>query len=125
MIYRFPGYGSFLRVIYLLFNEGHIATQGEELRRDDLAEEGIRLAELVDQLMPDDPETIGLLALMRLNHARRFARVVDGKMVLLADQDRSLWKRSDIDAAAGELHRAARIGGVGSYWLQAAIAAEL
>jgi RNA polymerase sigma-70 factor (ECF subfamily) len=113
-----------LAVIYLAYNEGHSASDGPTLRRDDLALEAIGLGELLNDLMPREPEVMGLLALMRLNHARRRARVKDGKVVLLVDQDRSLWAHHEIAAARRLLERAATLGGVGQYWLQAAIALE-
>jgi RNA polymerase sigma-70 factor, ECF subfamily len=113
-----------LAVVYLLYTEGHSASEGTTLRRDALAEEAIRLGDLLHTLMPGEPEIMGLLALMRLNYARRHARVEDGRPVLLPDQDRSLWNADEIDAAVGLVHRAARLGGVGRYWLEAAIAAE-
>jgi RNA polymerase sigma-70 factor, ECF subfamily len=113
-----------LAVVYLLYTEGHSASEGTTLRRDALAEEAIRLGDLLHTLMPGEPEIMGLLALMRLNYGRRHARVEDGRPVLLPDQDRSLWNADEIDAAVGLVHRAARLGGVGRYWLEAAIAAE-
>lgn len=113
-----------LAVVYLMYTEGHTAAQGPELTCEAMADEAIRLGGLLEALMPGEPEIMGLSALMRLNHARRNARSEDGNLVLLADQDRSRWDATEIDAAVGLVHRAARIGGVGSYWLQAAIAVE-
>ena len=85
---------SVLAVLYLVFNEGYAASAGSTLVRDDLCEEAIRLAKLLAVLMPDEPEVLGLLALMLLQDSRREARVDDdGGIVLLGDQDRSLWDR--------------------------------
>ena len=106
-----------LAVVYLIFNEGYGG-------RGDLAAEAIRLGRALAELMPDEPEVHGLLALMLVNDARRDARFADGTVVLLRDQDRSLW---DVDAdrgrAAPTLDRALALGGRGPYVLQAAIAA--
>jgi RNA polymerase sigma-70 factor (ECF subfamily) len=102
-----------LAVVYLIFNEGY---GGREL----LADEAIRLGRALAELMPDEPEAHGLLALMLLNHARREARFAGGEIVLLADQDRSLWDADALDQGSRELTRA----GDGPYGLQAAIAAE-
>ena len=80
-----------LAVVYLVFNEGYTATEGDELARDDLCAEAIRLARLLAELMPDEPEVLGLLALLLLTESRRPARTAaDGSIVLLADQDRGL-----------------------------------
>src|SRR5690606_17433591 len=80
------------QVLYLVLNEGYTASAGESLRRDDLAAEAIRLAQLLRSLVPGDAEAGGLLALMLLTHARRDARVADdGSLVVLAEQDRSTW----------------------------------
>ena len=90
-----PAAGPCSRVVYLIFNEGHTASAGDELVRDDLCGEAIRLARLLAELMPDEPEVTGLLALMLLTESRRPARTAaDGSLVLLADQDRSLWDRA-------------------------------
>jgi RNA polymerase sigma-70 factor (ECF subfamily) len=83
-----------LAVIYLVFNEGYLATTGDDLVRDDLCLEAIRLGRIVADLMPDEPEAIGLLALMLLTEARRPARATDGELVQLRDQDRQLWDGS-------------------------------
>src|SRR5262249_56857698 len=81
-----------LAVVYLIFNEGYTASSGEQLVREELCKEAIRLGRLLDQLMPDEGEVMGLLALMLLSEARRAARTTpDGDLVLLADQNRSLW----------------------------------
>jgi RNA polymerase sigma-70 factor (ECF subfamily) len=113
-----------LAVIYLIFNEGYFSSSGEELVRDDLAESAIELARTVVELMPDEPEPLGLLSLMRLQHSRRRARV-DGRgdLVLLEDQDRELWDRSQIETGLESLTRAKRMGGNGSYVIQSEIAA--
>ena len=104
-----------LVVVYLIFNEGY----GGRL---DLAAEAIRLGRLLADLMPDEPEVHGLLALMLLHDSRRQARVVDGELVLLADQDRSLWKLDQLDAGRTALERGLALRGRGPYVLQAAIA---
>jgi RNA polymerase sigma-70 factor (ECF subfamily) len=115
---------SVLAVLYLIFNEGYSATEGDELIRADLAEEAIRLGKLLAVLMPDEPEALGLLALMLLHDARREARVAgDGSLVLLAEQDRSGWNRARIDEGLHVLERASSLRRVGPYQLQAAIAA--
>jgi RNA polymerase sigma-70 factor (ECF subfamily) len=115
---------SVLSVLYLVFNEGYAATSEETLVRTDLCDEAIRLTRLMVQLMPDEPEAQGLLALMTLHDARREARVDDqGDLVLLEDQDRSRWDRARIVEGEELLHRALRMGRPGPYQLQAAIAA--
>jgi RNA polymerase sigma-70 factor (ECF subfamily) len=115
---------SVLAVVYLIFNEGYSATGGPELVRADLSEEAIRLGKLLAVLMPDEPEALGLLALMLLTDARRDARVAaDGSLVLLEDQDRARWDRSRIEEGLRVLERASSLGRVGPYQLQAAIAA--
>jgi len=105
-----------LAVVYLIFNEGFGG-------RGDLAAEAIRLGRAIVELMPDEPEAHGLLALMLLQDARRDARFRDGELVLLADQDRSLWNVPKIDEGRAVLERAIALGGRGAYVLQAAIAA--
>jgi RNA polymerase sigma-70 factor (ECF subfamily) len=114
-----------LAVLYLVFNEGHTATAGSELARDDLAAEAIRLARVVLALMPDEPEPAGLLALLLLVHSRRPARAdADGRIVLLPDQDRSRWDAALIAEALPLVERALRLRRPpGPYALQAAIAA--
>ena len=113
-----------LRVLYLIFNEGYAASAGEALVRRDLAFEAIRLARVLTELMPDEPEVIGLLALMLLQDARREARVgVSGDLILLEDQDRTRWDRDRIDEGGRLVERALRMQRTGPYQLQAAIAA--
>jgi RNA polymerase sigma-70 factor, ECF subfamily len=116
---------SVLTVIYLVFNEGFVATRGEGLVRTDLSAEAIRLCRAVRTLMaPPPPETTGLLALMLLHDARRESRTdAAGDIVLLEDQDRSLWNRSQINEAMTLVTEALKAG-PGAYALQAAIAAE-
>jgi RNA polymerase sigma-70 factor (ECF subfamily) len=105
-----------LAVVYLIFNEGYGG-------RGDLAAEAIRLGRALAELMPDEPEVHGLLALMLLNDARRDARFADGTVVLLRDQDRSLWDFDQIAEGRAALDRALALGGRDPYVLQAAIAA--
>jgi RNA polymerase sigma-70 factor (ECF subfamily) len=113
-----------LRVVYLVFNEGYASSSGESLVRRDLCSEAIRLAKLVCVLMPDEPEAFGLLALMLLQDSRRDARVSpDGELVLLADQDRSLWDVRSIEEGLRMLERAEAQRRPCPYQLQAAIAA--
>jgi RNA polymerase sigma-70 factor (ECF subfamily) len=113
-----------LAVAYLVFNEGFLATTGRQLTRDDLAGEGIRLARLLLELMPDEPEVMGLLALMLLTHARRPARVdTAGRLVRLADQDRRLWDTALIEEGHELVRRCLRRNLPGTYQIQAAIAA--
>ena len=128
--YRVPGpdelpdrLDSVLRVVYLVFNEGYLASSGASLTRVDLSGEAIRLGRLLVAMLPE-PEAIGLLALMLLQESRRAARATAaGELILLADQDRSRWNRAQI--AEGSALAASALAGprVGSYALQAAIAA--
>jgi RNA polymerase sigma-70 factor, ECF subfamily len=104
-----------LAVVYLIFNEGYGG-------RGDLAAEAIRLGRALAELMPDEPEVHGLLGLMLINDARSEARFVEGTVVLLSDQDRSLWNLDEISEGRTELDRAVALGGRGLYVLQAAIA---
>jgi RNA polymerase sigma-70 factor, ECF subfamily len=112
-----------LQVIYLVFNEGYSASSGDSLTRRDLSGEAIRLVRLLVELLPE-PEVIGLLALMLLHESRRAARASpEGDLILLEDQDRSLWNREQI-MEGGALVRAALMSGrLDQYTLQAAIAA--
>jgi RNA polymerase sigma-70 factor (ECF subfamily) len=113
-----------LAVVYLIFNEGYSASSGDELVREDLCAEAIRLGRLLAELMPDEPEALGLLALMLLIDARRPARVgSDGALVLLADQDRSRWDRALIDEGQAIVRRLLRRDQPGPYQVQAAIQA--
>ena len=114
---------SVLRVIYLVFNEGYSASSGEAVVRDDLCTEAIRLGRLLCQLLPD-PEALGLLALMLLQASRSRARQAgQGELVLLDEQDRSLWDRAMIAEGCGLVEQALRSRRFGPYSLQAAIAA--
>ena len=114
---------SVLAVLYLVFNEGYAATAGPELVRADLCDEAIRLGKLLAVLMPDEAEVFGLLALMLLQDSRRAARIGDdGEIVLLEDQDRTLWNESRIDEGLRVLDRAVSLRRPGPYQLQAAIA---
>jgi RNA polymerase sigma-70 factor, ECF subfamily len=114
-----------LAVVYLMFNEGHTASSGDDLIRDELCTEAMRVGELLCRLMPGEPEVLGLQALMLLNHSRRHARLNnDGDMVLLPEQNRELWDRTEIERGLALLRRGAHLGSVGQYWLQAAIVAE-
>jgi RNA polymerase sigma factor (sigma-70 family) len=111
-----------LAVVYLIFNEGYTASSGETLVRDELAAEALRLGRLLVELMPDEPEALGLLALMLLQHSRRPARVApDGTLVRLSDQNRALWDRALIDEGQTLVRRCLRRNQPGPYQLQAAI----
>jgi len=113
-----------LAVIYLIFNEGYAATAGEDLVRWDLCAEAVRLGRLLASLMPDQPEVLGLLALMLFHDSRRHARTgSQGELILLASQDHSLWDRSEIDEGVRVLNRALRLRRPGRYQVEAAIAA--
>jgi RNA polymerase sigma-70 factor, ECF subfamily len=111
-----------LAVIYLIFNEGHTASSGDRLVREDLCAEAIRLGRLLTNLMPDEPEVMGLLALMLLLESRRATRTTpEGDLVLLADQDRSRWDRGLIDEGQAIVRRCLRLRQPGPYQVQAAI----
>jgi len=115
-----------LAVLYLIFNEGYAAHSGQDLLRGELCEEAIRLGGVLAELMPDQPEVLGLLALMELQASRASARTdADGNLVLLEDQDRQRWDRACIGRGLALLERAGARGnaGAGPYQLQAAIAA--
>jgi RNA polymerase sigma-70 factor (ECF subfamily) len=127
--YRVPGESELpgrlravLSVIYLIFNEGHTASSGERLVRDDLCAEAIRLGRLLADLMPGEPEVMGLLALMLLTDSRRAARTgADGALVLLADQDRSAWNQELIAEGQAIVRSCLRLNQPGPYQIQAAI----
>jgi RNA polymerase sigma-70 factor, ECF subfamily len=111
-----------LAVVYLVFNEGHTASSGRSLARADLTAEAIRLGRLLAELMPDEPEVLGLLALMLLSEARRRARTdASGNLVLLADQDRGRWDRHLIAEGQALVRRCLRENRPGPYQIQAAI----
>ncbi|MDF2561905.1 MAG: polymerase sigma factor [Microbacterium sp.] len=113
-----------MRVLYLIFNEGYTVTTGTELTRTDLTGEAIRLARLLHDLVPDDPESTGLLALMLLIDSRRGTRAtVNGDLIPLSEQDRSRWDQESIREGSDLIHAAWSRGNVGTYRLQAAIAA--
>jgi len=115
---------SVLAVLYLVFNEGYAASSGPEHVRADLCDEAIRLGKLLAVLMPDEPEALGLLALMLLQDSRRHARIgPSGELVLLEDQDRALWDEGRIGEGMRVLERAISLRRPGPYQLQAAIAA--
>jgi RNA polymerase sigma-70 factor (ECF subfamily) len=112
-----------LQVIYLVFNEGYAASSGASLTRPDLSTEAIRLGHLLVELLPD-PEVMGLLALMLLHESRRLARTsTTGDLILLEDQDRSLWNRQQIEQGMALVEQALTSPRIGPYTLQAAIAA--
>ncbi len=127
--YRVPGQSELparlravLAVVYLIFNEGYTASSGDRLVRDDLCAEAIRLGRLLAELMPDEPEVMGLLALMLLTESRRAARTSgDGALVLLADQDRSAWNRELIAEGQAIVRACLRRNQPGPYQVQAAI----
>jgi RNA polymerase sigma-70 factor, ECF subfamily len=129
--YRVPGdaelpdrLAAVLAVIYLIFTEGHMATDGGELIKLNLCDEAIRLARLLAELMPDEPEVLGLLALLLLTHSRSRARTAPGRaLILLPDQDRSLWDQALIEEGQHLVRRCLRRNQPGPYQIQAAIAA--
>lgn len=129
--YRIPGDAELpnrlkpvLAVIYLVYNEGHLATAGDHLIRHDVADEAVRLARLLADLMPDEPEVIGLLALLLLTESRQQARTgTAGELIRLPDQDRTLWDRSLIDEGQELVRICLRRNHPGPYQVQAAIAA--
>ncbi|HEY0763373.1 MAG TPA: RNA polymerase sigma factor [Pyrinomonadaceae bacterium] len=111
-------------VIYLIFNEGYAASTGQSLIRNDLCVEAIRLGRVLCELLPDEPENVGLLALMLLQDSRRDARVnQQGELVTLEEQDRSLWNITEIEEGVNLVQQALRVRRIGNYQLQAAIAA--
>ncbi|HVH87840.1 MAG TPA: RNA polymerase sigma factor [Terriglobales bacterium] len=110
-------------VIYLIFNEGYVAASGDQLIRTDLCGEAIRLGRVLRELMPQEAENLGLLALMLLHDARRAARIRDGRLITLEEQDRSLWDQNEISEGLRLVDEAFRRRSVGPYQLQAAIAA--
>ena len=113
-----------LHVIYLVFNEGYSASAGDALMRHELCREALRLVRVLTELMPDEAEALGLLALLLLHDSRRETRTDDsGDLILLEDQDRSRWDRAAIDEALPLVERALRMGRPGPYQIQAAIAA--
>jgi RNA polymerase sigma-70 factor, ECF subfamily len=113
-----------LAVVYLVFNEGYISTGGDSLVRGELSDEAMRLGRLLAELMPDEAEVLGLLALMLLTESRRPARVAaDGSLVRLPDQDRSLWRRDLIDEGQALVRLCLRRDQPGPYQVQAAVAA--
>jgi RNA polymerase sigma-70 factor (ECF subfamily) len=112
-----------LAVLYLVFNEGYSATAADTLIRRELCAEAIRLGRVLAELMPDEPEVIGLLALMLLQDSRRDARVVRGRVELLEDQDRSRWDGEEIVEGLALLDRASTLSPAGPYQVQAAVAA--
>jgi RNA polymerase sigma-70 factor, ECF subfamily len=113
---------AMLAVIYLIFNEGYQASSGDRLVREDLCAEAIRLGRLLAELMPDEPEVLGLLALMLLTEARRASRTTPGgHLILLADQDRSLWDRELAAEGQAIVRLCLRRNQPGPYQIQAAI----
>jgi RNA polymerase sigma-70 factor, ECF subfamily len=110
-------------VIYLIFNEGYAATAGDQLVRRELCGEAIRLCRVLCELLPNESENLGLLALMLLHNSRRDARIQEGQLITLEEQDRSLWHHDEIREGLELIERALCTGPLGPYQLQAAIAA--
>jgi RNA polymerase sigma-70 factor (ECF subfamily) len=110
-------------VVYLIFNEGYAATTGDNLIRKELCAESIRLGRVLCQLMPNEPENLGLLSLMLLHDSRRNARVKRDELVTLEEQDRSLWDQGEIKEGLQLVEKALRMRRVGAYQIQAAIGA--
>ncbi|HEX6719850.1 MAG TPA: RNA polymerase sigma factor [Pyrinomonadaceae bacterium] len=110
-------------VVYLIFNEGYAASEGQNLIRNDLCSEAIRLGRLLCELLPNEPENLGLLALMLLQDSRREARVNEGELITLEEQDRSLWDSAEIEEGLRLVQTALRMGRPRTYQVQAAIAA--
>ena len=110
-------------VIYLIFNEGYVATAGDQLVRTDLCSEAIRLGRMLRELMPKEAENLGLLSLMLLHDSRKSARIRNGELITLEEQDRSLWDQNEISEGLELIDQAMRRGQTGPYQLQAAIAA--
>jgi predicted RNA polymerase sigma factor len=129
--FRLPGaderperLGAVRHTLYLIFNEGYVATSGPSLERVALSAEALRLTRMLRRLLPDDAEVAGLLALMLLTLARRAARAApDGALIPMAEQDRGLWDAAMIEEGVGLVGEAMALGAVGPYQLQAAIAA--
>ena len=116
--------GAVLAVTYLIFNEGYSASSGEELVREELIDEAIRLGRILAVLMPDEPEVLGLLALMEIHHSRTATRASpDGELLTLDEQDRSLWDAGRIAEGVTLVERALRMRRPGPYQFQAAISA--
>ena len=116
--------GSVLAVIYLIFNEGHVASSGDAPVRADLCDEAIYLARMLDDLRPDEPEVLGLLSLLLTTHARRPARLSpEGATIALGKQDRALWSKPRIEEGLEVLARAVALGRRGPYQIKAAISA--
>jgi RNA polymerase sigma factor (sigma-70 family) len=121
---RPPRLRTVLHVLYLMFNEGYFSSAGASVHRVELSDEAIRLARMLHEMVPDDGEVAGLLALMLLIDARRPARTdARGDIVTLGEQDRALWKRAEISEGVALLERAIGRGAVGEYQVQAAVAA--